>query len=83
VILLKVGPSLAAGDTQVTVGALDDSDGAALAVGNASLRLPLAIVGRHCVGEDTQDLAKQSSVEGQRKHVIDHISAAGSVVRAQ
>jgi hypothetical protein len=32
--------------------ALDDGDGAALAVCNAAIRLPLAIVGRYGVGED-------------------------------
>ena len=39
-------------ETEVTVGALDDGDGAALAVCNAPIRLTLAIVGRYGVGED-------------------------------
>jgi hypothetical protein len=54
------------GEPEVAVGALDDGDGAALAFDNAPVRLPLAIVGRNGVGEDTQDLAKQFPVEGQR-----------------
>jgi hypothetical protein len=50
-------------EPEVTVGALDDSDGATLAVDNASVCLPLAIVGRYGVGEDAQDLAQQFSVK--------------------
>ncbi len=45
------------GETQVAVGALDDRDGAALAVGIAPICQALAIVGRYGVGEDAQDLA--------------------------
>ena len=54
-------------EPEVTVGALDDGNRAAMAAGDASLRLPLAVVGRHGVGEDAQDLTKQFPVEGQRK----------------
>ena len=37
---------------QVTVGALDDGDGAVLAAGNAPFRQALAQVGRHRVDKD-------------------------------
>ena len=55
------------GESEITIGALDDGDGTVLSVDNASGRLPLAIVGRDGVGEDAQDLAQQPSVEGQRE----------------
>ena len=51
---------------EVTVGALDDGNRAALAVGDTPIRHALAVVGRYGVGEDAQDLAKQFPVEGER-----------------
>ena len=55
------------GEPQIAVGALDHGDGAAFAVRDAPLRHALAVVGRHGVGEDAQDLAQQFPVESQRK----------------
>jgi hypothetical protein len=46
------------GEPEVTVCSLDDGDRAALAVGDTSIRHALAIVGRHGVGEDAQNLAE-------------------------
>jgi hypothetical protein len=43
------------GETQIAVGALDDRDGARLAVGNTPICQALAIVGRDGVDEDAQD----------------------------
>ena len=43
---------------QVAVGALDDGNRAVLAARNASIRQALAVVGRHGVDEDAQDLAQ-------------------------
>ena len=52
---------------EVAGGAMDCSYRAALAIGNSSIRLLFAIVGRHGVGEDAYDLAKQFSIERQRE----------------
>jgi hypothetical protein len=46
------------GEPEVTVCPLDDGDRAALAVGDTPIRHALAVVGRHGVGEDAQDLAQ-------------------------
>ena len=43
--------------TEVAVGALDDGNRAVLAARNTSIRQALAVVGRHGVDEDAQDLA--------------------------
>jgi hypothetical protein len=52
---------------EVAVGALDDGNRAVLAAGNASIRQAHAVVGRHGVDEDAQDLAQEFPVEGQGK----------------
>jgi hypothetical protein len=46
------------GEPQIAVCALDDSDGATLAVGDAPIRQAFALVGRHGVGENAQDLTE-------------------------
>ena len=52
---------------KVAVGALDDGNRAVLAACNAPIRQALAVVGRHGVYEDAQDLATASMMEGCRQ----------------
>ena len=52
---------------EVTGGAMNGGDRAALAAGKSAVSLALAIPPGHGVGEDAQDLAQQCAVERERK----------------
>jgi hypothetical protein len=54
-------------EAQVTGCPLDDSDGTALAAGQATVGLALAVPGGNRVHEDAQDLAKEFAIRRQRK----------------
>jgi hypothetical protein len=48
---------------EITVGALDDRDRAALAVGQAAVSLALAVPRRNRIHEDAQHLAQEFAVK--------------------
>jgi hypothetical protein len=52
---------------QVAVGALDDGHRTGLAGWQAAVSVAFLVPGRDRVGEDTQNLAEQFPVEGERK----------------